>query len=256
MTADEKTNIARFLDLAAAATGCGYLLRETEYGFEDDEPMSNEQLSMSNEIPSQSPIPADSAVGDPRSPDTDSLERVAEDVKACSLCRLCETRTNAVPGEGVLNPVVMVIGEGPGADEDASGRPFVGNAGKLLDKMLSAIGLSRESNCFIANVIKCRPPANRDPLPDETAFCVPFLDRQIRLLQPRFILCAGRISAQTLLHTSESMGRIRGKFTKLEAGGRETPLIATYHPAALIRNEDLKRPVWEDLKMLRAAIDG
>jgi DNA polymerase len=150
----------------------------------------------------------------------------------------------------------MVIGEPPGQEEDASGRPFAGNAGKLLDKMLSAIGLSRENNCFIANVIKCRPPANRDPLPDETSVCVPFLERQIRLLKPRFILCAGRISAQTLLHTPEPMGRIRGKFTILEAGGRETPLIATYHPAAVIRNEDFKRPAWEDLKMLRAAIDG
>jgi DNA polymerase len=253
MTADEKTNLARFLDLAAASAGNGYLLREPEYGFEDDEIMSNEQGTMNKEEKSSSPHCSLFTVNCSFS---DSLEKVAEDVKNCTLCRLCETRTNAVPGEGVQDPVVMVIGEGPGADEDASGRPFVGNAGKLLDKMLSSIGLSRESNCFIANVIKCRPPANRDPLPDETAFCAPFLERQIRLLRPRFILCAGRISAQTLLRTPEPVGRLRGKFTELEAGGRETPLIATYHPAALIRNEDLKRPAWEDLKMLRAAIDG
>jgi DNA polymerase len=288
MTADEKTNLARFLDLAAASSGHGYLLRESEYGFEDDEEegirgkkgirdqglgirerCSNDDTasglypdSPNNDprspIPSpRSPISPHPLLPTPYSPSSeDSLEKIAEDIKVCTLCRLCETRTNAVPGEGVSNPVVMVIGEGPGADEDASGRPFVGNAGKLLDKMLSAIGLSRESNCFIANVIKCRPPANRDPLPDETAFCAPFLERQIRLLQPRFILCAGRISAQTLLHTPEPVGRIRGKFTKLETGGMETPLIATYHPAALIRNEDLKRPAWEDLKTLRAAIDG
>ena len=239
MTADEKTNIARFLDLAAAYAGNGYLSREREYGFSDD-PESEPGIT--------------GTINDPMG-DNDSLAKIAEDIKACTLCRLCETRTNAVPGEGAANPVVMVIGEGPGADEDASGRPFVGRAGQLLDKMLTSIGLSRESNCFIANVIKCRPPANRDPLPDETAFCGSFLERQIRLLKPRFILCAGRISAQTLLNTTEPVGKIRGKFTKLETGDIETPLIATYHPAALIRNEDLKRPAWEDLKMLRTAID-
>jgi DNA polymerase len=148
----------------------------------------------------------------------------------------------------------MVIGEGPGADEDASGRPFVGRAGQLLDKMLFSIGLSRESNCFIANVIKCRPPQNRDPQPDETAACSSFLARQIQLLQPRFILCAGRIAGHTLLNTSEPIGSLRGRFINFQAGDREIPFLATYHPSALLRNEDLKRPAWEDLKLLRSAI--
>jgi DNA polymerase len=150
----------------------------------------------------------------------------------------------------------MVIGEGPGADEDATGRPFVGRAGQLLDKMLASIGLSRESNCFIANVIKCRPPGNRDPQPDETAACASFLARQIQLLQPRFILCAGRIAAQTLLNTSTPIGKLRGKFTDFQAGDTTIPFLPTYHPSALLRNEELKRPAWEDLKLLRAAIEG
>jgi DNA polymerase len=148
----------------------------------------------------------------------------------------------------------MVIGEGPGADEDVSGRPFVGRAGQLLDKMLASIGLSRENNCFIANVIKCRPPENRDPQPDETVACASFLARQIQLLQPRFILCAGRIAAHTLLNTSEPIGKLRGKFINFQAGGREIPFLVTYHPSALLRNEDFKRPAWEDLKLLRSAL--
>jgi len=148
----------------------------------------------------------------------------------------------------------MVIGEGPGADEDATGRPFVGRAGQLLDKMLQSIGLSRNSNCFIANVVKCRPPGNRDPKPEELAACAHFLRRQIKLLNPKFILTAGRIAAQTLLDTGEPVGRLRGKFTDILAGEKAIPLLVTYHPSALLRNEDLKRPAWEDLKLLRARL--
>jgi DNA polymerase len=149
----------------------------------------------------------------------------------------------------------MVIGEGPGASEDATGKPFVGEAGILLDKMLASIGLSRESNCFIANVVKCRPPDNRDPLPEETAACASFLKRQIQLLKPKIILCAGRVAAQTLLRTNETIGRLRGNFTELRITDRSIPLIATYHPSALLRNIELKRPAWEDLKILKARLD-
>jgi DNA polymerase len=150
----------------------------------------------------------------------------------------------------------MVIGEGPGADEDAQGRPFVGRAGQLLDRMLDSIGLSRNSSCFIANVVKCRPPENRDPLPGEITACAPFLERQIQLLRPEFILCAGRIAAQTLLKTNEPVGKLRGKFTQVSIGGAIIPLLATYHPSALLRNEELKRPAWEDLKLLRERLKG
>ena len=165
------------------------------------------------------------------------------------------TRTNAAPGEGALQPLVIVIGEGPGAEEDAQGRPFVGRAGQLLDKMLASINLSRNSNCFIANVVKCRPPNNRDPYPEETAACAHFLERQITLLKPRFILAAGRVAAQTLLKTTEPIGKLRGKFKELTVGNMTLPFLATYHPAALLRNEDLKRPAWEDLKLLRSMLD-
>ena len=210
--------------MAAAVTGNGYLDREIECSFSDD----------------PSPV--------------ESLEAIAAEVRGCDSCRLCATRKNAVPGEGARSPLVMVIGEGPGADEDATGRPFVGKAGQLLDKMLASIGLSRENNCFIANVIKCRPPGNRDPQPEETAACAYFLERQIQILNPRFILCAGRIAAQTLLKTTEPIGKLRGKIISFYSGGRSIPFIATYHPSALLRNEDLKRPAWEDLKLLRSAL--
>jgi DNA polymerase len=238
MTAAEKTSLATFLELAAAATGGGYRSGEQDYHLNEtvDEPPDPEQSTAA-------------AAG------IDSLEKIAADVRACTACRLCETRANAVPGEGVLGPLVMVIGEGPGADEDASGRPFVGRAGQLLDKMLASIGLFRGSNCFIGNVIKCRPPANRDPQPDERAACAGFLSRQIQILKPRFILCAGRISGQTLLNTPEPIGKLRGKCHRFEAGEMTIPLYATYHPSALLRNEDLKRPAWEDLKLLRLALE-
>ena len=228
MTADEKASIARFLDLAAAAAAGGYRSGITEYNYSDDTETCRA---------------------------ADSMEQITTDVHDCRKCRLCETRKNTVPGEGAENPVVMVIGEGPGADEDAAGRPFVGRAGQLLDKMLAAIELSRDSNCYIANMIKCRPPGNRDPQGDETEACAPFLERQIQLLNPRFILCAGKISAQKLLKTGDSMWKLRGKFFDFEAGGRKIPLIATYHPSALLQHEEWKRPAWEDLKLLRKAID-
>jgi DNA polymerase len=132
----------------------------------------------------------------------------------------------------------------------------VGSAGRLLDKMLDAIGLSRESNCYIANVIKCRPPDNRDPRPEETTACVSFLERQILLLRPKIILCAGRIAAQTLLKTAETTGSLRGTVKKIRVANEIIPLIVTYHPSALLRKEEYKRPAWEDLKTLKAWLNG
>ena len=233
MRAAEKSTIAQFLDLAHAYCKGGYRSGEREYQFTDDVPVDTPAAGISM---------------------VESLERIAEDIQACENCQLSKTRKNTVPGEGSNNPLVMVIGEGPGADEDATGRPFVGRAGQLLDKMLAAIGLSRESNCFIANVTKCRPPGNRDPQLSETDACAAYLNRQIAILKPRFILSVGRVSAQTLLSTGEAIGKLRGKFIDFAVEGRVIPLIATYHPSALLRNEELKRPAWEDLKLLRTAI--
>ena len=233
MTADEKLKIARFLDIAGDSLYTGYKSPAPEYHFCDDAPVLHEKAQAG-----------------------DSLQQISSDIMACRACPLCETRTNAVPGEGVSSPLVMAIGEGPGADEDKTGRPFVGRAGQLLDKMLDSIGLSRNSNCFIANVIKCRPPNNRDPHPGETSACAPFLERQIKLLKPQFILALGRISAHYLLKTTDSLGNLRGSFLELNVQGDTIPLLVTYHPSALLREESLKRPAWEDLKMLKAKLES
>ncbi len=181
----------------------------------------------------------------------DSLERVAAQVKGCTLCGLAAGRTHAVPGEGAAHPLVLVVGEGPGAEEDRSGRPFVGPAGRYLDKWLEAIGLDRRRNCFIANAVKCRPPGNRDPEPGESAACLPYLARQIALLQPRVILTVGRIATQILTDQSAGVGQLRGR----QHSYRGLPLIATYHPSAVLRAPELRRAVWEDLKRLRALLD-
>lgn len=181
----------------------------------------------------------------------EELRQLNERVRVCQACPLGQGRKNAVFGQGVLNPIVLVVGEGPGAEEDNRGLPFVGASGNLLDKMLASIGLSREDNCYIANVVKCRPPNNREPEPDERARCMPYLRRQIQLLAPWAILCAGRTAAQALLSTSDGINRIRGRAYDYEG----IPLIATYHPSALLRDETLKRPAWEDLKCLRALLE-
>lgn len=183
-------------------------------------------------------------------PKGDSLAAVAQEAARCRKCRLASGRARAVPGEGAARPLVLVVGEGPGAEEDASGRPFVGPAGQLLDRMLAAIGLSRAENCYIANVVKCRPPMNRDPAPDEQAACIGYLERQIALLRPKAILAAGRVPAQALLGTKEGVGKLRGRAWDYKG----LPLVASYHPSALLRNEELKRPAWEDLKLLKSLL--
>lgn len=179
-----------------------------------------------------------------------TIETINEKIKKCTNCDLCKTRTNTVPGMGVNNPVVLVIGEGPGEEEDKQGLPFVGPAGQLLDKMLAAISLDRNKNCYIANIVKCRPPMNRDPSPLESQACRAFLETQIHLLKPTMILAVGRVAAQNLLLTDESIGRLRGKFFELN----NIPLMATYHPSALLRNVELKRPAWEDLKLFKSKL--
>jgi len=246
MTSIEKQKIADFLDLAQDFYTSGYKGEKREYHFEDDAPAAQSGTGNIDTGGVGSAITTDK---------TESLEKIAAEIRACYNCSLGKTRTNAAPGEGVLQPLVLVIGEGPGADEDAQGRPFVGRAGQLLDKMLASINLSRNTNCFIANVVKCRPPNNRDPYPEETASCAHFLERQITLLKPKFILIAGKIAMQTLLKTTDAIGKRRGKITELTVGGAAYPLLITYHPAALLRNEELKRPAWEDLKLLRSKLD-
>lgn len=169
-------------------------------------------------------------------------------VAACRACRLCDTRTQTVFGAGPERAPLMVVGEGPGADEDASGEPFVGRAGKLLDEMLKSIGHSRAENVYIANVVKCRPPGNRDPAADEAEACRPFLEAQIAQVRPRLIVALGRIAAQRLLVTDEPLARLRGPLHHY--GAAKTPLFVTYHPAYLLRSPREKAKSWQDLKLI------
>jgi uracil-DNA glycosylase family 4 len=172
-----------------------------------------------------------------------------ERVAACTACDLCKTRTQTVFGVGNTSAEWLVIGEAPGAEEDRQGEPFVGRAGQLLNAMLLAIGLPRET-VFIANMLKCRPPGNRDPKPEEVARCLPFLQAQVALLRPKIILVVGRIAAQNLLATDAPLARLRGKLHHF--GEADTPLVVTYHPAYLLRTPADKRKAWEDLKFARS----
>jgi DNA polymerase len=171
-------------------------------------------------------------------------------VAACDACALSRTRTNTVFGVGDEQAEWMLVGEAPGAEEDARGEPFVGQAGRLLDQMLAAIGLSRDANVYIANVLKCRPPGNRNPEPSEVARCSPHLVRQIALVRPRLILALGRFAAQTLLATDASIASLRGRLFEY----RGVPLIVSYHPAYLLRNLPDKAKAWEDLCFARATM--
>ncbi|HUA26956.1 MAG TPA: uracil-DNA glycosylase [Steroidobacteraceae bacterium] len=177
-------------------------------------------------------------------------ESLRTEVLQCTRCSLHAGRTQGVVGVGNPQADWMVIGEAPGAEEDRRGEPFVGRAGQLLDAMLRAIGLSRAQNVYIANVLKSRPPNNRDPRPEEVAACLPYLKRQIELVRPRLLLAVGRIAAQNLLGTEESLSRLRGKVHRF--GELNTPLVVTYHPAYLLRTPADKRKAWEDLKFARS----
>lgn len=169
-------------------------------------------------------------------------------VQACQRCGLHQTRTQTVFGVGDPAAHWMVVGEAPGADEDRQGEPFVGAAGQLLNAMLAAIDLPRES-VFIANVLKCRPPENRDPKPEEVAECLPYLHRQVSLVRPRIILAFGRVAAQNLLGVETPLGKLRGGVHRF--GALNTPVVVTYHPAYLLRSPGEKRKAWEDLKFAR-----
>lgn len=180
-----------------------------------------------------------------------SLKALAEIIEECTRCPLYKTATHAVPGEGAARADLMVVGEAPGANEDETGRPFVGQAGQLLTKILAAIDLTRE-DVFIANVLKHRPPGNRNPKPDEVEACSPYLIRQIQLIKPKVILALGTFAAQTLLDTKTPIGKLRGQVHRYHG----IPLVVTYHPAALLRNPAWKRPTWEDVKLARRVLDS
>lgn len=179
-----------------------------------------------------------------------SLDELYDMIHECTKCSLCHSRNKFVFGVGHPKADILFVGEAPGRDEDLQGEPFVGRAGQLLDKMLAAIEFSRD-DIYIANILKCRPPDNRDPLPEESEQCLPHLAEQIRLIRPKFICALGRVAAQILLDTKSPLSKLRGKFYDL-AGAR---MLATFHPAALLRNPNFKRDAWEDLKLLRRTYD-
>jgi uracil-DNA glycosylase len=180
-----------------------------------------------------------------------TLDQLAATVAGCTRCPLYATATHPVPGEGSATASLVCVGEAPGATEDATGRPFVGQAGKLLDKILAAIQLRREE-VFICNVLKHRPPGNRNPLPDEVTACSPYLVRQLDIIRPKVVVAFGTYAAQTLLQTKDSIGKLRGAVHRYYG----VPLIVTYHPAALLRNPAWKRPTWEDVQYARRILDG
>jgi DNA polymerase len=180
-----------------------------------------------------------------------TLAEVAQAAKACTLCTLHSSAINVVPGEGNPEAKFVCVGEAPGATEDETGRPFAGASGQLLTKILEAIHFKRE-DVFICNVLKHRPPGNRNPQPDEIEVCSPFLLKQLAILQPRVILALGTFAAQTLLQTTRSIGKLRGQIHRFHG----VPLVVTYHPAALLRNPNWKRPTWEDVQLARRVFDN
>jgi DNA polymerase len=179
-----------------------------------------------------------------------TLDAVAARIRSTYCCGLCPGRTHAVPGEGSPTARLMLVGEGPGATEDATGRPFVGQAGKLLDDILAAIEVPRES-VYITNVVKCRPPQNRKPLPDEIAACIPYLHRQLELIKPKVIIALGGTAGEAMLGVRKGLGELRSKVHRFNG----IPLVVTYHPAALLRNPNWKKPTWDDVRIARQLLD-
>lgn len=180
-----------------------------------------------------------------------SLESLRESVATCKQCGLCETRKQTVFADGVPHAPLMVVGEGPGVEEDATGLPFVGKSGQLLDRMLKAIGASRTTNTYIANVVKCHPPGNRNPEQAEIEQCSPYLVQQIKASGPKVLLLVGRFAIQTLLNTKKPVGDLRGVVHLVSLDGFDIPAVVTYHPAYLLRRPEEKSKAWDDLLLLK-----
>lgn len=211
------------------------------------EALELEKLSGVNEISSE--LSSAGRTDGGRGQKEEVLQKIREAVTGCKRCSLGETRTRAVFGEGNANADLVFVGEAPGYEEDRQGRPFVGEAGRLLTKIIHAMGLKRE-DVFIMNVLKCRPPKNRDPLPSEVALCIHYLREQLAIIRPKIICTMGRFATQALLDTTESLSRIRGKsfwYSNIE-------VIPTFHPAYLLRNPGDKKLVWEDMKTIKAKL--
>ena len=194
--------------------------------------------------------PSNQRTIEPTNHQTSALNIIRAEIGDCKRCKLCKQRTNIVFGVGNPNAELMFVGEGPGADEDAQGEPFVGRAGQLLTKIIAAMGLKR-NDVYIANCVKCRPPNNRNPEPDELETCMPFLMKQIEAIKPKIIVCLGAVAAKDILKTEVPISKMRGKI--IEWNGYR--LMPTFHPAFLLRNPNMKRPVWEDMQNVMYLLD-
>lgn len=217
-----------------------------------EDAMTREKDPANADEPMLFPLPAPAGASLPAEPwsSTTTLEELDGAINTCTKCPLGTTRTKFVFGVGNPHATLMLIGEAPGADEDAQGEPFVGRAGQLLNKILEAIHF-RRADVYICNILKCRPPNNRKPISDETEQCIPYLRKQIQLIQPKLILCLGLTAAENLLGTKESLTQLRGRVLSYEG----IPMMVTYHPAALLRNPNWKRPAWEDVQAVRKLHD-
>ncbi len=217
---------------------------------------TNKQIipeKVTNSQASEKQIPASKSILSANSgnvPLPENLSALYSKINSCNRCNLCKSRNKVVPGTGSTNPIVLVIGEAPGYEEDMQGLPFVGPAGQLLDKMLAAIQLSRNTNTYICNVVKCRPPQNRNPYPEEAEACSSFLAAQVSFLKPKMILCAGTVAAKNLLKTEMGVTKLRGNFYEYNG----IPVAVTYHPSALLRDLSLKAAAWEDLKSFKSRL--
>ena len=248
MTKDDKLKIYNLLK-AASDNLCGYSSPDFAGEIPEFEDVGSDGEAGKTCETGFERVSSEAVLRTRNSPDASdsTLSHINKKISECKRCGLCAGRRNVVPGMGVENPFVLVIGEGPGEEEDKQGKPFVGPAGQLLDKMLGAIGLSRDKNCYIANIVKCRPPMNRNPLPEEADACRPFLDAQIAALKPKAILCAGSVAVKNLFHTNDGVMKLHGQV--LDFNG--IPVVTTWHPSALLRAPENKRPAWEDLKVFK-----
>jgi uracil-DNA glycosylase len=246
---DVWTDVTRFLRTEQELFGDLLLIEEpTTY---NEQPVTPKKQVVADEpLLFELPPPATAAIAAEPWGAAPTLDELNAQICTCVKCGLGHTRTKFVFGVGNPRATLMLIGEAPGADEDAQGEPFVGRAGQLLNKILEAIHFKRE-DVYICNILKCRPPGNRKPQPEEVGQCLPYLKKQVALIKPKIILCLGLTAAENLLGTTESLGRLRGQVLQYEG----IPLMVTYHPAALLRNPNWKRPVWEDVQAARKLHD-
>jgi uracil-DNA glycosylase family 4 len=247
---DPVSGIAERLRMERELFGEDVIADRSRSGKEDA--MTKAKLPADADEPMLFPLPAPARASLPSEPwsSTTTLEELDESINTCAKCPLGTTRTKFVFGVGNPHATLMLIGEAPGADEDAQGEPFVGRAGQLLNKILEAIHFRRE-DVYICNILKCRPPNNRKPLPEEAEHCIPYLRKQVELIQPKLILCLGLTAAENLLGTRESLTQLRGRVLSYEG----IPMMVTYHPAALLRNPNWKRPAWDDVQAVRKLHD-